>query len=298
MDDGSDPPFLEESNDPRVRLIRRTVPSGPCGARNTGLEAARGEWIAFLDDDDWLAPSLVETSLAAASASRLPLPVAVLSGMRVVDGDGGFIEFRLPNSSPKGHHYFLGRSSMNGEEVTEADHSPARLGDSSPITRSYKSHNTLIAPVDVIRNIGGWDESLLAWEHDDFFLRLNAVCSIQGTDAVLYTKIKHQYERRSDALRDRVAGMERTARKHRDLFRSHPHRHAHYLARISYLYLIDGKWWRAIAASSRSLAANPSEVRLLRYWFAALLGPLLFGKVRPNSQRELSGRRDRQSKHV
>lgn len=38
--------------DARIRLIRRPVNGGPAAARNAGLDAARGEWVALLDADD------------------------------------------------------------------------------------------------------------------------------------------------------------------------------------------------------------------------------------------------------
>ena len=40
--------------DPRVRVIHKPVNEGLGFARNTGLEAARGDFILFLDSDDWL----------------------------------------------------------------------------------------------------------------------------------------------------------------------------------------------------------------------------------------------------
>ncbi|MFE0105173.1 glycosyltransferase family 2 protein [Streptomyces sp. NPDC059009] len=40
----------------QVRLIRHEQNGGLATARNTGLDAARGEYLTFLDGDDWLAP--------------------------------------------------------------------------------------------------------------------------------------------------------------------------------------------------------------------------------------------------
>jgi glycosyltransferase involved in cell wall biosynthesis len=59
VDDGStDDPRreVEALDDPRVKLLRHTAGKGPCAARNTGIDAASGEWIVFLDSDDELLP--------------------------------------------------------------------------------------------------------------------------------------------------------------------------------------------------------------------------------------------------
>jgi glycosyltransferase involved in cell wall biosynthesis len=46
---------VDDIGDPRVRLIRKNVNQGAASARNTGIEAATGRWVAFLDsDDEWL----------------------------------------------------------------------------------------------------------------------------------------------------------------------------------------------------------------------------------------------------
>jgi len=65
--------------DPRVRVISNARAKGAQGARNTGILAARGEWIAFNDsDDEWL-PGKLERQMRAIEAHRLT-PQLVVHG--------------------------------------------------------------------------------------------------------------------------------------------------------------------------------------------------------------------------
>lgn len=50
--------------DPRVRLVRHERNGGPALARNTGVAAARGRWLAMLDGDDQWLPQKLEKQLA------------------------------------------------------------------------------------------------------------------------------------------------------------------------------------------------------------------------------------------
>lgn len=61
IDDGSDDDgdkIVEAIQDRRISLIRQPS-SGAAAARNTGIKAAKGDWIAFLDADDiWYSDNL------------------------------------------------------------------------------------------------------------------------------------------------------------------------------------------------------------------------------------------------
>ena len=62
VDDGSDDhpaSVVAALEDPRIRVVTLTARAGCPAARNRGIEAARGEFIAFLDsDDEWLPTKL------------------------------------------------------------------------------------------------------------------------------------------------------------------------------------------------------------------------------------------------
>lgn len=49
-----------EVKDPRVRVINLATPNVSL-ARNAGLEAAQGEFIGFVDSDDWIEPDMMES---------------------------------------------------------------------------------------------------------------------------------------------------------------------------------------------------------------------------------------------
>lgn len=67
VDDGSRDRTAEivDAMPPPVRLIRKAN-GGPASARNLGARSAKGDWLAFLDADDWWFPDKLRLQLACA----------------------------------------------------------------------------------------------------------------------------------------------------------------------------------------------------------------------------------------
>ena len=80
VDDGSTDKSLAvikeyQKADSRIRIITETN-AGPAKARNFGLKRARGEYVAFLDADDFFEPDLLEKLWGIAKRDDLDIAVA------------------------------------------------------------------------------------------------------------------------------------------------------------------------------------------------------------------------------
>ena len=74
IDDGSTDATQQIANswcakDSRFRLLEREN-GGEGAARNTGIAVALGEWLVFLDSDDWIAPEYIERMFERLGADR------------------------------------------------------------------------------------------------------------------------------------------------------------------------------------------------------------------------------------
>ncbi len=87
VDDGSTDnthEVVRSFNDPRINYIRHEENRGSGAARNTGIKASRGEYIAFLDsDDEWL-PTKLSKQMTIFQAAPEQLGV-VYCGVYFVD---------------------------------------------------------------------------------------------------------------------------------------------------------------------------------------------------------------------
>lgn len=69
-----------------LRVMENLRSRGLAGARNTGIEAAAGNWVAFLDDDDFWHPQKLRAQFARLAES--PEAIMCVTGMSVDNGRG------------------------------------------------------------------------------------------------------------------------------------------------------------------------------------------------------------------
>jgi glycosyltransferase involved in cell wall biosynthesis len=88
IDDGSTDgtAAVAESFPAPVRVIRMAENGGVSVARNRGVQASTGDWIGFLDADDWFLPNKLE--LQRRCANEHENSVLIYTGWRIIEVNG------------------------------------------------------------------------------------------------------------------------------------------------------------------------------------------------------------------
>ena len=150
-DDGSTDGSLEVIKSFGERVKWETGPNrGGCAARNRGLSLAAGNWIQFLDADDYLAPKKIETQLKLLAVGN-PRKVANCP-WRFFDETG------LRDLSPR----VFWRSYQRGSEL---------LVDMW-LDGSFFNPACWLVSREIIDRAGPWNESLAADQDGEFFGRV------------------------------------------------------------------------------------------------------------------------------
>ena len=148
VDDGSTDEtcaWLETLHEYKLRVLKNKNTKGACGARNTGIEEAKGKWIAFLDSDDWWRNDKL-AKMRAAIDSNADFSV-FYSACFYVDAAG--FENPMPTAGVSG-------------DIS------SYLGRMNPV----RGFSSLVVKKSALIRVGGFDESLPARQDIDLYFRL------------------------------------------------------------------------------------------------------------------------------
>ena len=132
IDDGSEDETAEllqnlASADGRV-VLRRTDGVGAATARNVGLEAATGEWVAFLDDDNVMNPGWLRAIVE--HTGREPECIALFGAQLREDVRGGdVVPWLLFDSKPELERLRANNTIDLGVIAARRDHPELRFDD-------------------------------------------------------------------------------------------------------------------------------------------------------------------------
>lgn len=255
VDDGSTdgtPSGLAELADPRVRAVHHRTCRGLPRARNTGISEARGEWLAFLDDDDLWAPRKLRAQLDVALKAGAGYAYAAAVHLR----EPG-VALRLHPPPPPED---VARRLLGGNVM------PAGASN-------------VIARTDLIRALGGFDEELPHLADWDLWIRLAHAAAGAPCPDVLVGYVDHpgnMFKSAGDAVMteyDRIVAKHRAAREASGVKAGE----VHFSRAIALMHLRAGRRLRASRAYLRGAVAHRSTGNLIRAG-AALLGEDLMSR--------------------
>ena len=257
VDDGSTDgtiDALSDITDPRLRCLANPHNMGPSAARNTGIRAALGDWVAFQDsDDEWL-PRKLEMQMARLAKAG-PEVIACYTGMGIVGLPGVDRDRRTTL------RYIPGPKEPKVEGALRE----------ALLARSFISTQMLMARRSTLLKIGGFDEGLPALVDWDCVIRL----SEHGTFAFVDAPLVLQYFSDNSITHSNAKRMQaRTLilRKHQAALSAYPQvLAAHHVAIAGeQRRLGDIAGARVSIAAARRLCPGSAGIWLRSIWLVSL----------------------------
>lgn len=273
VDDASehDPGALvQDMGDERVRLLRHAENRGNAAARNTGIRAARGRFLAFLDDDDEWLPEKLEVQVAVLESS---------------DADEALV--------------YCARRLMENGQVVGVD-APGRQGHvlDDMLPWGLMSCPSVVLKAEVLDTVGHFDERLRRGVDEDLWRRIARSYRVRYVDEVLVTCHGGHSDRVSTVetaqqIREDIYRWEDKLEKFRQEFEERPTRYAIVLRRLGERYIQIGEVGQGRRLLLRAIAQHPLRIDTYGMLAASLFGARglraflrfkegVMGRVRPH----------------
>ena len=175
--------------DIEISYIPHEKNMGACVARNTAMDAAKGKYIAFLDDDDEWMPEKLEKQMRVMESSDAAL---VYCGCTILNDDTG--------RSYDGYVEYY-RGSVFKRLLFK------NFIDSTSIP---------LIKLECLREIGGFDPLMQSSQDYDVWLRLADKYPVECVQEPLVIYHEHSGERITNNPAKKIAGLERINKKNKE----------------------------------------------------------------------------------
>ena len=204
-------------------MLRQDVNRGKSAAINRALELARGEYVAFLDDDDEWAPTRLQTALVAHRHTGCDVVILGLD-QAPFDASEDSPARRIPPA-------MLATREMLGHMGTTTVRRTACMN----FNASYRASQDL-----------------------DWTLRMRqAGTSYAGSAAVEWSWGRHEGPRHKNDQTARIAASYRLLDEHSDWYAAHPAALAYRHYRLGVMHLQQGERRQALNCLMKSVMARP-----------------------------------------
>lgn len=250
---------VNEYDDSRIRYIRHDENRGGSAARNTGINAAEGELIAFLDDDDEWKVDKLAAQLDAYERTTADTGV-IYTGIKNTDSDGKINSIKTPQ--------------IEGDVTKEL-----------LLHNFIGSFSAIMVDRETIEQTGLLDERFPSWQDWEYYIRLSQEARFAAVSEPLVVRHNAAHEQISDdfeikltktypLLRDRFDAL--SAEYGRGFQRR---REGHLLFHVGYAALSQGRYALARRLLSRSLLRAPTNKEGYIYWLSSLGGKYTYQPV-------------------
>jgi len=210
---------VRKFKDSKIIYVKHKENKGGAAAKNTGMKMARGEFIAFIDDDDEWLPEKLEIQLSALENTSHDVGYCYSSAIMIRDND------EYITNVPEGIADYYERALRNFSGF---------LGV------------TLLVKKYIIDDIGYWDEAFPSHQEIEWIIRISKKYKGLSINKPLIKVNAQSYHKQIGSnLKKRIKGREIILKKHYNEFRKRPRILAKHYFQLGLWYRDEGQYKQA-----------------------------------------------------
>ena len=226
--------FIETKHKDRVTFVQHSKNMGACAARNSGVQRAEGDFVAFLDDDDEWLPSKIEKQINAFTDDKTVLVYC---------------------------NWFV-YTEENGKK--HAAENPGFTGNVyEPLMKDNFIGSTSYPLIkkEALNKIGGFDVTLPALQDYDVWVRLSKIGEIRYVNEPLVYFHVYAGERISNNPKKGIEGRIRFIENNKAYLEKNKRILGFRYVSLAHFYAKDRRVGKAIAIWIKGAALNPLDVK-------------------------------------